>query len=74
MVVSALIVPDMEKINEQYEAAPSAEEIKELIHKEVKLVNRGLVTYKYIKDFQIKEEEFAKTTTKKIKRYMENIG
>lgn len=73
VVVSASIVPDMEKIEEDFKEHPlSKEEIYDLVHKEVKAVNKTLVTYKYIKDFNIHEEEFAKTTTKKIKRYVEN--
>lgn len=73
VVVSATIVPDMEKIQEEFTDKPlSPEEIRELIHKEVKEVNKSLVTYKYIKDFNLREEEFEKTTSKKIKRYAEN--
>ena len=73
VVVSATIVPDMEKIEEEFADKPlTAEEVRELIHKEVKEVNKSLVTYKYIKDFNLREEEFAKTTSKKIKRYVES--
>ncbi len=73
VVVSATIVPDLEKIQEDFADKPlTPEEIRELIHKEVKEVNKSLVTYKYIKDFNLREEEFAKTTSKKIKRYVEN--
>lgn len=73
VVISASIVPDTEKIEEDFKDKPlTKEEIYELIHKEVKAVNKTLVTYKYVKDFNLREEEFAKTTTKKIKRYMEN--
>ena len=73
VVVSATIVPDMEKIEADFPDKPlTQEEIRELIHKEVKEVNKSLVTYKYIKDFDLREEEFAKTTSKKIKRYVES--
>jgi len=73
IVVSAAIVPDMDLINEEFKDKPlSKDEVYELIHKEVKSVNKTLVTYKYIKDFHLREDEFAKTTTKKIKRYMES--
>jgi len=64
----------MEVINEKFKDNPlSQEEIRELIHKEIKAVNKSLVTYKYIKDFQLRENEFEKTTTRKIKRYLENV-
>lgn len=73
VVISATIVPDMETIQAEFgEHQPTPEEVYNLIHKEVKAVNKGLVIYKYIKDFNIREEEFAKTTSKKIKRYVES--
>ncbi len=73
VVVSATIVPDMEAIQAEFDGRqPSSEEIHELIRKEVKEVNKSLVIYKYVKDFDLREEEFAKTTTKKIKRYVES--
>ncbi len=73
VVVSATIVPDTEKLQEEFPGRqPTPEEVYELIHKEVKSINKGLVIYKYIKDFNLRDEEFAKTTSKKIKRYTEN--
>lgn len=72
VVVSAIIVPDMEKIHEVLkDVLPDSDEVRELLHKEVKAVNKSIVTYKYIKDFTIRETEFEKTTSKKIKRYKE---
>jgi long-chain acyl-CoA synthetase len=71
IVVSATIVPDMEAIGADFGGRmPSDEELHELIRKEVKEVNKSLVLYKYVKDFDLRKEEFAKTTTKKIKRYI----
>lgn len=73
IVVSSTIVPDMEAIQAEFGGRqPASEEIHELIRKEVKEVNKGLVIYKYVKDFTLREEEFAKTTTRKIKRYLES--
>ena len=73
IVVSATIVPEMEAIQAQFEGRqPTSEEVYELIRKEVKEVNKSLVIYKYVKDFTLREQEFAKTTTKKIKRYVDN--
>jgi len=71
VVVSATIVPEIEAIQEELGHAPSEKEVYDLIHQEVKAVNKSLVLYKYIRDFSIRYEEFAKTTTRKIKRYME---
>jgi long-chain acyl-CoA synthetase len=73
VVVSATIVPEMEMIETLFEGRkPTEEEIYDIIRKEVKEVNKGLVTYKYVKDFSIRYEEFAKTTTRKIKRYVKD--
>jgi len=72
LTVSAIIVPDMDKIEELYkDISLSPQKIFELIKDEVKKVNSKLVTYKYVKDIEIRNEEFAKTTTNKIKRYIE---
>ncbi len=73
VVVSATIVPDMEAAEAEFEGRkPSDEELHDLIRKEVKEVNKSLVIYKYVKDFELRKEEFAKTTTKKIKRYIKD--
>lgn len=73
VVVSAVIVPDMEKVQEDFNRTLSDEELHELIKNEIKEVNKKLVMYKYIRDFSLRETEFKKTTTKKIKRYMEKL-
>ncbi len=71
-IVCAKLVPDHEKIDEdiQNNVAPG-KTAEEIIDKEVRRVNKDLVSYKHIKDFTIQEEEFIKTTTKKIKRHEE---
>ena len=72
VVVSATIVPDMEIIEAEFGGRrPTDEEMHDIIRKEVKEVNKNLVLYKYVKDFDIRYEEFEKTTTKKIKRYVQ---
>lgn len=72
VTVSAAVFPDTEKIKEAFpDKEITADFIYELIRNEVKDVNKQLVTYKYIKNIDIRETEFAKTTTKKIKRYLE---
>jgi long-chain acyl-CoA synthetase len=73
IVVSATIVPDMDVIEAEYGGQkPAEDELREIIRREVKEVNKSLVTYKYVKDFDIRYEEFEKTTTRKIKRYAKN--
>ena len=49
--------------------------IKEVISQVVKDVNKQLASYKQIKKYYIREREFEKTTTQKIKRYLiANVG
>ena len=48
-------------------------ELDELLWKKVKEINRRLESYKTIKRIEIKEGEFEKSSTMKIKRYKENI-
>jgi long-chain acyl-CoA synthetase len=73
--VNAKIVPDIDEILQRLNLETvSHEEVYKVIQEEVKSVNRQMPLYKRIKEFTIKDEEFAKTTTKKIKRYVENAG
>jgi long-chain acyl-CoA synthetase len=71
-VICARIVPDHEKIDEDVKnnIAPGTN-VEEIVNNEVKKVNQQLVTYKYIKNITLQDEEFIKTTTKKIKRFEE---
>ena len=50
---------------------PSDDELHELIWQEIKEINHTLVPYKWVKELEIKKEDFVKTTTMKIKRYEE---
>ena len=72
--VNAKIVVDVAEIKEKLNLNNiSKDNIYKLIQAEVKEINKQMPLYKRIKNFTIREEEFAKTTTKKIKRYAENI-
>jgi long-chain acyl-CoA synthetase len=64
--------PDMDMISAEFQEESSADKIQELIKKEIESVNKKLVNFKRIKHFQIIETELAMTSTKKIKRYLEN--
>lgn len=44
------------------------EEVKEVLLKEIKKINKTMPPYKYIRDILVTEEDFIKTTTQKIKR------
>ncbi|MEO0215804.1 MAG: AMP-dependent synthetase/ligase [candidate division WOR-3 bacterium] len=71
--VCALIYPDYEKL-EEYSIAKSIkfseEDIRLLLRSEIEKVNAELPIYKRITRFEIREEEFPKTTTQKIKRHL----
>jgi long-chain acyl-CoA synthetase len=69
--VNAQIVPNFEAVEEKLGKDYTDEQLYELINAEVKEVNHKMPLYKRIMDFTIRKEEFAKTTTKKIKRYIE---
>ena len=64
------VVYNKEYIQEKY-GDISEEEIKNMIWKEIKAVNRTMPKYKYIKSLIITDTEFEKTTTNKIKRAQE---
>jgi len=67
--VAAEVYPDMEKIREELKTEnPTMEQIHKLIDDVVHEVNKSLVLYKYIRHFSIRNIEFEKTTSKKIKR------
>ncbi len=73
--VNAQILPDIDEIKDKLGInIVSNDEIRKILHTEIKEINKQMPLYKRIKDFTIREDEFAKTTTKKIKRYVENVG
>ncbi len=72
VVVCAQIVPDRDKIEEDFKnGILNSSDADVIINQEVKRINKELVTYKYVKEFTLRDTEFEKTTTKKIKRYQE---
>ncbi|MDO5556316.1 MAG: AMP-binding protein [Clostridia bacterium] len=64
------IVYDKELMNEIYKIK-TEEEIKSVLWKKIKEINKTMPPYKYIKELIITEEPLIKTTTLKIKRYEE---
>ena len=49
----------------------SKEEIRSAINENIKIINKNLPIYKYIREFVITDEPLIKTTTQKIKRHEE---
>ena len=69
-MLCAKIVYDKELI-ENTLGKKTEKEYKEEIWKEIKSINEKLPTFKHVKKIEITTEEFAKTTTQKVKRYKE---
>lgn len=73
-IVCAKIVPNMEVLVEKYGQAPVKDELYRIIRQEVLKANKKLSSYKKVRRFEIREGEFEKTTTKKIKRQAELVS
>ena len=74
-LVNAQIVPAFDEIKQRLKMEePSPEDIYRIISNEIRNINKSMPLYKHIRNFTIRENEFAKTTTRKIKRYMEKTG
>ena len=70
--VCAIIVANYEEIKKALEKEDvSKEEVEKLIDEEVKKGNKQMPLYKMVREFEIRENEFEKTTTMKIKRFAE---
>lgn len=75
-IVVAQIVPDMDAIKAKLktDTDPSPEEVYKLIKAEIRAINKNMPVYKRVVDITIRENEFAKTSSKKIKRYLEKTN
>ena len=72
VVVGAHILPNMEAIKEKLKVVSvTSEEIMNIISEVVKNANKDMPLYKRISTFTIRDSDFIKTTTLKIKRYAE---
>lgn len=72
-IIAVLIVPDANAVYDHCTAAGRAvtpETVQQLMQEEVNKLNRHLPVHKQIRKVQIKDSEFEKTTTQKIKRYL----
>lgn len=74
-IIVAKIVPDAEafiRLSEKEKSTINDKLIKARIAIEIEKVNKQLSPFKRIIGFEIRESEFEKTTTQKIKRYSSN--
>jgi long-chain acyl-CoA synthetase len=75
--IHAILYPDFEALDKYAldKGLPVNEKtIQQLIGQHVENVNKVLADYKRIRNFSIRNEEFPKTTTQKIKRYLFETG
>ncbi|MHB8707631.1 MAG: AMP-dependent synthetase/ligase [Desulfuromonadales bacterium] len=76
--VYAIIYPNQEALDHharEHGLSPMTErQVEELIREEVLKAGRNLADYKRIRKFTLREDEFPKTTTRKIKRYVVEAG
>lgn len=72
--VYALIYPNQEAVDnyarEKGKVPFGPQELEELIRREVLERSKSLADYKRVKKFSLREDEFPKTTTRKIKRFV----
>ena len=71
LIITAKVIPNYDEIEKIHGKDLTDEQIHDIIWKKIKEVNRKLTSYKAIKKLEIKKDEFEKTTTMKIKRYVE---
>ncbi len=64
VVLTAIIYPDRTK----FEDGATDEDILALLKAEIDKINRKLVSYKQIRKIELRDTEFEKTTTRKIRR------
>ncbi len=72
-IIAAQIVTDAEafiEYSEKNRVSITTELINEIISEAVKEINKEIPTHKQIRKFYIRDSEFEKTTTQKIKRYL----
>ncbi len=66
----AIIVPDLDAVDKHFSGKWTDEQLEKAIRELVERVNGEIAQYKRIKGFKLQQEEFPKTSTKKIKRYL----
>lgn len=72
--VNAQIYPDIDYLKEKLgKEELLEEEIEKEVGKLISNVNKTMPNYKHIKKFYVREKEFEKTTTQKIKRFGDNL-
>ena len=71
LIITAKVLPNIEEIEKTHGTNLTDKQIYDIIWNHIKDVNKKLTSYKAVKALEIKEGEFEKTSTMKIKRYKE---
>ena len=72
-VISAVVTLDEEYLKDTYgKNIPDLNKIKEIVWEKIKGLNKKMVSYKAVKNLKIRTTDFAKTTTMKIKRFLDS--
>ena len=72
--INAQIYPNISAITEYLKGSvPTKEEVWKIVSDAVAGVNKKLPNYKHIKSFVVRDKEFEKTTTQKVKRFGDNM-
>ena len=71
LIITAKVIPNQDEIERLHGKDLTEEQIHKIIWDKIKEVNKSLTSYKAIKKLELKHDEFEKTTTMKIKRYVE---
>ncbi len=71
--VRAVVVPDFEYLEQEDMPADDAS-VTTLINQEVRARCRSLADYKRVREVELRREEFSKTSTRKIKRFLFKSG
>ena len=66
VLLTALVYPDATK----FEEGATQEQMQEAIQQKINELNKTLPTYKHIKVLELRDTEFEKTTSRKIKRHL----
>ena len=69
----AIVVPDYEGLDSHFDGKWTDKDVERIFRELIESVNMQIAPYKRIKGFKVQQEEFQKTSTKKIKRYLYDI-
>jgi long-chain acyl-CoA synthetase len=75
--IHAIVYPDFEALDEyggEKSIAINETAIRNFVQEHIVKINKGLAEYKRVRSFSIRDEEFPKTNTQKIKRYLFEEG